>query len=295
MSSSAPKTLLAKGLLAILGTWVVVAQENYRSKLNRIVLYQVTDTLGFGLKYPYTTGRNGLTATKSFTQEFDLSLAQRADQNWWGITPVTDAQDLQRLRALYHYAVCGDWNELVVQWRDTGVDLEAPHRSTLLNPPKSTNQVAAPDKPGASRENANKADASPFNPKSIVPAQPGVKPKAGGGGAGGVPGGSSGADTQYFVKLARNLYKLKGVRWLYWNGTPSDNPVFIEKCPALAQPTVPPYAVSLGVYGGRELWTSDPELFSDFILAVLASIPNTVGYPGSTPKATLTPLSVNVH
>ena len=69
---------------------------------------QVSNQIGINLKYPHTYGVSGASLTKSATEEFDLTPAQTMDQESYSIVPVTNSSDVQRLRALYHLAVCPD-------------------------------------------------------------------------------------------------------------------------------------------------------------------------------------------
>jgi hypothetical protein len=80
---------------------------------------QITNQLGANLKFPYTKVLNGAGAitSKTLGDEADITPAQTQDQESYNLLPVTDSEDLRRLRALYHYAVCpGDRNAFSLEW-----------------------------------------------------------------------------------------------------------------------------------------------------------------------------------
>jgi hypothetical protein len=65
---------------------------------------QITNQLGANLKFPYSKVVNGAGAVTSKTlgYEADINPAQTQDQESYNLLPVTDSEDLRRLRALYH-------------------------------------------------------------------------------------------------------------------------------------------------------------------------------------------------
>jgi hypothetical protein len=80
---------------------------------------QITNQLGVNLKFPYSKVVNGSGAVTSKTigSEADVNPAQTQDQESYNLLPVTDSEDLRRLRALYHYAVCpGDSRLFSLEW-----------------------------------------------------------------------------------------------------------------------------------------------------------------------------------
>jgi len=80
---------------------------------------QITNQLGLNLKFPYSKVLNGSGAVTSKTlgAEADVNPAQTQDQESYNLLPVTDSEDLRRLRALYHYAVCpGDRATFALEW-----------------------------------------------------------------------------------------------------------------------------------------------------------------------------------
>jgi hypothetical protein len=59
----------------------------------------------------------GAVTSKKLGDEADINPAQTQDQEIYNLLPVTDSEDLRRLRALYHYAVCpGDGNAFSLEW-----------------------------------------------------------------------------------------------------------------------------------------------------------------------------------
>jgi hypothetical protein len=83
---------------------------------------QATNQLGVNLKYPYSSVINSTSAssvvTKGITrgEEFDINPAQTQDQESYNLLPVTDPDDLRRLRAIYHYAICPDPEAFMQEW-----------------------------------------------------------------------------------------------------------------------------------------------------------------------------------
>jgi len=83
---------------------------------------QVQNQIAVGYKMPdlstvaRAAGATLSSVTHSNTHEFDVNSAQTQDQESYNILPVTDADDLRRLRALYFYAVCPDWMEFKKEW-----------------------------------------------------------------------------------------------------------------------------------------------------------------------------------
>jgi hypothetical protein len=90
---------------------------------------QVNNVLNPGWVYPYgflTLGRfGGATATK----EFHLDYTNQWVQNW-NLLPVSDSEDLARLRALYRYAVYGDAHDCSV--RCSRYDFAAAYGGTFV-------------------------------------------------------------------------------------------------------------------------------------------------------------------
>jgi hypothetical protein len=73
---------------------------------------QATNMLGVNLKYPFSQAVTtssvsaAVTTARTVGSELDLNPAQTQDQESYTIVPVTDPDDLRRLRAIYHYAIC---------------------------------------------------------------------------------------------------------------------------------------------------------------------------------------------
>ena len=65
---------------------------------------QATDNLSVGATVPYTTGLSGANIVKN-PQVFSLSAAQIQSQDNWNYQPVTDVDDLVRIRCLYNYLI----------------------------------------------------------------------------------------------------------------------------------------------------------------------------------------------
>jgi hypothetical protein len=102
---------------------------------------QITNQLGVNLKFPYTKVVNGAGAVTSKTigSEADVNPAQTQDQESYNLLPVTDSEDLRRLRALYHYAVCpGDKVAFELEWglADQRFFQPAPSGPAKKPPPK---------------------------------------------------------------------------------------------------------------------------------------------------------------
>ncbi len=80
---------------------------------------QITNQVGVNFKFPYSKVLNGAGAVTSKTigSEADVNPAQTQDQESYSLLPVTDSDDLRRLRALYHYAVCpGNPRAFALEW-----------------------------------------------------------------------------------------------------------------------------------------------------------------------------------
>lgn len=224
-------------------------------------VFQSATTVGLSGRFP-------LMNLSSQAREIDLAMAGSTDTDNWTLTPVTDAQDLRRLRAVYSYAVCGDPARLEADWAvASGAPLPTSAARNLGGPPPNRWSVFAPPKDPSTPPKAAT--------KGSVP-QPGKKP----GGGGVATGGDPSPGLARLVALRQVLDLLpRGRQWLYWTGGPRGQLPGEPDCPFPADAPPPAGSVSLGTYGGRELWTTDRRALSDFVLVVLASLPNTVGYP----------------
>jgi hypothetical protein len=95
---------------------------------------QATNQLGVNLKYPYTHTAAPSGVTLASGSEFDVNPAQTQDQESYSLLPVTDSDDLRRLRAIYHYAVCPDPKRFAQEWEIADQSIYAPPPA----PPKPT-------------------------------------------------------------------------------------------------------------------------------------------------------------
>jgi len=101
---------------------------------------QATNMLGVNLKYPYSKviAPSGA-ATTTIGNEFDVNPAQTQDQESYTLLPVTDNEDLRRLRAIYHYAICP--NPLVFRFEWEIAD------QFIFNPPRIQKTAAKTSTP----------------------------------------------------------------------------------------------------------------------------------------------------
>jgi hypothetical protein len=113
---------------------------------------QITNMVGVNAKLPYSKVRTATSATTTLGNEYDLTPAQTQDQESYNLLPVTDSDDLRRLRALYQYAVCPDPIRFAQQWAiadqyvyqppprpPSNNRTTAPAPGSPQNPPQSTN------------------------------------------------------------------------------------------------------------------------------------------------------------
>ncbi len=77
---------------------------------------QVTNQVGLVGRWTNSHGFTGANATQSVGSEFDITPAQTQDQESYNTLPVTDSDDLRRLRALYNLAVCGNRRVFAKEW-----------------------------------------------------------------------------------------------------------------------------------------------------------------------------------
>lgn len=198
------------------------------------------------------------------------------DDTWtaqWQVSPVTNADDLRRLRNLYVLIVSTDAQYDALQAYFTRhPDLRAASECYGLQSPSST--VPAPT--GADAAEASKA------------ADPGAKPEAvcpPGYGAGQIPkwrealvvieNGDSIGCKLYQEASATERERtprdsLKGIpfrRWLFWRKPGGDW--------APTPPDAPPEP--LGTYGGWELGTTSRACFNDFVILAQSATPETAG------------------
>jgi hypothetical protein len=109
---------------------------------------QATNQAGINLKYPFSAARTSSSVTSAVTtvvtkgNEFDLNPAQTQDQESYNILPVTDPDDLRRLRAIYHYAICPDPAVFGREWE---IADQYFFRSSAKQPAPST--TSKPDNP----------------------------------------------------------------------------------------------------------------------------------------------------
>lgn len=99
---------------------------------------QATNQLGVNLKYPYSSAAAPSGVTKTLGSEYDVNPAQTQDQESYSLLPVTDPDDLRRLRAIYHYAVCPDPKQFAEEWEVADQYVYAPPPKP--KPPKPVKQ-----------------------------------------------------------------------------------------------------------------------------------------------------------
>lgn len=245
------------------------------------------------------SGKFPLMNLSSQTREIDVNIASAGDTDNWTLTPVTDSQDMRRLRALYNYAVCGNLDTLYDEF-DESIGFsssEIPERLRRLRQPPRTAWTGfrelldsaprifgpvingdAPPSRKLPKDYKNPAEKSP----------PATSRRSGAQGSRATHGptapapqarpvSTSNVSTSYFMKL---LIIMPRDQWLYWTGTRgalSSEP----GCTWRSNGPIPDGAVSLGSFNGHELYTTDRKAFGDFVLSILSALPNTVGYPAS--------------
>jgi hypothetical protein len=101
---------------------------------------QETNQLGINLKYPYTHTAAPSGVTLASGSEFDVNPAQTQDQESYSLLPVTDPDDLRRLRAIYHYAVCPDPRQFAQEWDIADQSIYATPAPSKASPPKQKKQ-----------------------------------------------------------------------------------------------------------------------------------------------------------
>ena len=129
---------------------------------------QATNQLGINLKYPYSqvtgasTATNILTTSTTRGSEVDLNPAQTQDQESYNLLPVTDPDDLRRLRAIYHYAICPNRDDFLRDWEIADQFIFQPPPA----PPKPKPKPKAP--PQNSAEDAVRSVLSDFKNGKIT-------------------------------------------------------------------------------------------------------------------------------
>lgn len=276
--------------------------------------------------------------------------AQSQEQDSFTFTPVTDGDDLRRVRALYRYAICADPKAFATDWEET----IKPYEEALLN----TSVIAA--LPGAEAEirrldnsirgvdealrkkraalqnkavlsRPKKVRKGEFSPRGgdvaeqtiIVPdaerqrlqadivsltkqktglqdQKKAAQAKTATKDTSAKSSDQSGPPDSVQLERAREhmiIASLGTSRFLYWTDEGSKISRFAA-CPvetserAAAPGAQAPY--HLGSYGGLDLWTDRPDIFSKFMIFVIGSTPNTtgihaltLGVPGNAPPKVL--------
>jgi hypothetical protein len=245
------------------------------------------------------SGKFPLMNLSSQTREIDINTASAGDTDNWTLTPVTDSQDMRRLRALYNYAVCGNLDVLYDEFDESiGLSsLELSERLRQLRRPPQTawtgfrelldmephilSPVINGDAPPAKK--LPKDYKNPAEKKSSVRgSETHSRQRISSGGPIATPlphpaASTSNVSTSYFMKL---LIIMPRDQWLYWTGDRGGLPSE-PSCTWHSNGPIPAGAISLGSFNGHELFTTDRKAFGDFVLSILSALPNTVGYPAS--------------
>jgi hypothetical protein len=277
---------------------------------------QITNQLGVNLKFPYSKVLNGSGAVTSKTlgAEADVNPAQTQDQESYNLLPVTDSEDLRRLRALYHYAVCpGDKAAFAFEWALADqqffrASVSAKGSAKPAAPRQTVSEVVRKDLQDAIKSNATPEKTANLIAgriaRNVSPADLGkiqnektdtivavvgsdaplVKPYAAPspskqGQKSDATKDNSGADTVAFEEYKKEVILSKeGLGTEPWLFLRRGDGTFSSACPEVGylSPLSSP-TVYLGTVRGYEFWTTDRKKFSDLVLFVLGGIPNTVG------------------
>jgi hypothetical protein len=120
---------------------------------------QATNQAGINLKYPFSAASTTSSVSSAVStvttrgSEFDLNPAQTQDQESYNILPVTDPDDLRRLRAIYHYAICPDIDVFAREWEiaDQYIFRSLTRRSAPSTTPKPAATIPSSPASAASR------------------------------------------------------------------------------------------------------------------------------------------------
>ena len=92
-------------------------------------IVQVNNTLNPTWTYPYDFLKTAANALGTSARDLHLGYTNQWVENW-NLAPVSDSEDLKRLRALYRYAVYGDVHDCAA--RCSAYDFEAEYGATFI-------------------------------------------------------------------------------------------------------------------------------------------------------------------
>lgn len=269
-----------------------------------------THTAGFNFAVPFTHGLTGSSVTVGEDQ-FNLTPAQTADQAEYITTPVEDPDDQRRLRALYRYAICPDFQKLAAEWMTAAgqnkinSEVMADFPLGPSTPPVSKKALKSAEEnadrtqkalekvESALKEQkinprvAQKSDAlakAQANANAASEVLKALKPRAKSHSANaagkGQGAGSKDATVDTLENERRRLNDIVSTLgynepWLFWR---QQDGVVGATCPWDPYRTATPtrYVVRVGTYNGVDLY-ANPDKLSNFMLLVNASVPNTIG------------------
>ncbi len=284
---------------------------------------QVQNQVAVGYKLPDLTtvataaGSTLSSLTHTTTHEFDVNSAQTQDQESYNILPVTDADDLRRLRALYHYAVCPNQKQFETEWLLAAQSFNAPLPSAppSINAEEKVERIISDYASGkitsgkAADELEGLAKRKPLNPENkkiiddnlqlvakdmntatdkILTAL-GIKPRQNMFTAAPVKGAakesgksgptSSGSDDFDFEKKKYSVIISddQGLGTTQWLFWRRPGGEIAAVCDKKHVDPGKEDLTFLGFENGYEIYTDNPKRFSDLVLFVLGGIPNTVG------------------
>jgi hypothetical protein len=177
-------------------------------------IVQIANTINPTWMRPYSFLTTGGVTTASKEKVLQLDYIDQWTENW-NLAPVSDSEDLKRLRALYRYAVYGDAHDCAARCSKT-LDFDGDYSATFI--------------------------------RDIQGRAHNVEP---------VP------------RIHDDIH----TGWLYWSAPGGGKAVL---------PAPPPGPVhSIGTAEGRTLFTTDPEYYSDFVIAVQTATVQTRTEPRS--------------
>jgi hypothetical protein len=238
---------------------------------------QATHTAGFNFSVPFTRAFSGAVSSIG-SSTINLNPAQTADNASYTTQYVQDPDDLRRLSALFHYALCPDFGELSKDW------IAAAGQGTLnaqvarafadaeaLNP-----HIRAPNAKKAAALYKKAAEAPNAKAAARILAQAASAAAAAPAPAGG-PNSDQASKVDTLENEERHLSDIVNslppdYHWI-WPKTDSGPPVRVCRNGASFADT---NAVLIGTFNGVTFY-ADPDKLREFLLLANYAVPNTIG------------------